>query len=89
VAAVVCLCTGGFGHEGGATAGLALGASYALDPGLGTSISASGQSGGLAPLDGEVVARVDVLLGLLVRSGPVGARQGQGGGLGQPRLRLA
>jgi hypothetical protein len=32
---------------------------------------------------------VDVLLGLPVRSGPVGARQRQGGGLGLPRLRLA
>jgi hypothetical protein len=78
-----------FGHEGGAIVGLALGASYALDLGLGTSVSVSGQSGGLAPLDGEVVARVDVLPGLSVRSGPVGARQLQGGGLELPWLKLA
>jgi hypothetical protein len=53
---------GGFGHEDSASAGLALGASYVLDPDLGTSISSSGQSDGLTPLDEEVVARVVMLL---------------------------
>jgi hypothetical protein len=80
---------GSFGHEGGAIVGLALGASYALDTGLGTLVSVSGQSSGLASLDGEVVAQVDVLPGLSVRSGPNGARQRQGGGLELPRLKLA
>jgi hypothetical protein len=57
-------------------------------PGLGTSISVSGRSGGHTPLDGEVVARVVVLSGLPIRSGPVGARQRQEDGLGLHRLRL-
>jgi hypothetical protein len=43
---------GGYGHEGGAGAGMALGASYMLDPGPGTLIFMYGKSDGLAPLEG-------------------------------------
>jgi hypothetical protein len=45
----------GFGHVDGVATGLAQGPSCVLDPGLGASICAYGQSGNLPSSKGEVV----------------------------------